>query len=53
MCMIVASALSHLVIRMQCFCKINEKKYKRNINIDLAVWASQSPLGQFMTTRVK
>jgi len=37
----VASVLSHLVVRPQLFCKINEKENKRKININLAVVASQ------------
>ena len=45
MCMIIASVLSHLVVRTWRFSKINEKKYKRNINIDLAMWASQKSFG--------
>ena len=32
-------------VEMQHFCKINEKKYKRKINIDLAIWASQKSFG--------
>jgi len=43
--MIVTSVLSHLVVRMQHFGKINEKKYKININNDLAIVASQVPVG--------
>jgi len=43
--MIIASVLSHLVVRTWRFSKINEKKYKRNINIDLAMWASQKSFG--------
>ena len=39
--MAVTSVLSHLVVRTQLYLKINEKKDKRNINIDLAIWASQ------------
>jgi len=42
--MLIASVLSHLVIRTQCFWKIKEKKYKRNINNDLAVVASHIPV---------
>ena len=42
--MLVASVLSHLVIRTWRFWKIKEKKYKRNINNDLAVVASHMPV---------
>jgi len=42
--MLVALVLSHLVVRMQRFWKIKEKKYKRNINNDLAVVASHIPV---------
>ena len=45
MCMTVASVLSHLVVRLRLFCKINENENKRKINIDLAVVASQIPRG--------
>jgi len=47
--MIIASVLSHLVIRTQLYLKINEKKYERNINIDLAMVASQPSEKWFMT----
>jgi len=46
---IVASVLSHLVVRTWLYLKINEKKYKRNINIDLAMVASQPSEKWFMT----
>ena len=42
--MTVASVSSHLVIRTWCFWKIKEKKYKININNDLAVVASHIPM---------
>ena len=41
----VVSVLSHLAIKMWCFWKMKEKKYKRNINNDLAVVASHIPVG--------
>jgi len=43
MCVTIASVLSHLVVRLRLFYKIN--KSKRKINIDLAVVASQIPGG--------
>ena len=43
--MTVASVLSHLVVRLRFFYKINENKKKRKINIDLAVVTSQLPGG--------
>jgi len=36
--------LSHLLLRRSAFVKIKEKKYKRNINNDLAVVASHIPV---------
>jgi len=50
--MIVASVSSYLVVRTQLYLKINKKKSKRNINIDLAVVASQSSERQFMTSTI-
>jgi len=47
--MTVASVLSHLVVRLRLFYKINEKKMKKKINSDLAIVASQIPERQFMT----
>jgi len=41
---LVASVLSHLVVRTWRFWKIKEKKYKKNINNDLAVVASHIPV---------
>ena len=46
----VASVLSHLVVRPQLFCEINENENKRKINIDLAVVASQIPGGAIHDT---
>ena len=51
--MILALVLSYLVVRMWHFYKINKRKYKRNINIDLAMWASESPLGVVYDTLAK
>jgi len=50
--MTVASVLSHLVIRLRLFCKINKNKnkIKIKINIDLAVVASQIPGGAIHDT---
>jgi len=42
--MLVASVLSHLVVSTRRFWKIKEKKYKRNINNDLAVVTSHIPV---------
>ena len=41
----IASVLSHLVVRLRLFYKINKNKSKRKINIDLAIVASQMPGG--------
>ena len=46
---IVASVLSHLVVRPRHFWKIKEKKMKKKINNDLAIVASQYLEGRFMT----
>jgi len=45
----VASVLSHLVVRTQCFWKIKEKKIEKKVNIDFAKIASQSSERWFMT----
>jgi len=47
--MIVASVLSHLVVRPRRFWKIKEKKKKKKINNDLAIVASRYLKGRFMT----
>ena len=41
---LIALVLSHLVIRPWCFWKIKEKKYKINLNNDLAVVTSHIPV---------
>jgi len=43
--MTVASLLSHLVIRLQLFYKINGKENIKKINNDLAIVASHIPVG--------
>jgi len=43
--MTIALVSSHLAIRIWYFWKIKEKKYKRNINNDLAVVASHIFVG--------
>jgi len=48
---IVASVLSHLVVRPRRFWKIKEMKMKMKINNDLAIVASQYLEGRFMTNR--
>jgi len=53
MCVTVASVSSHLVIRTWRFWKIKEKKIEKEINIDLAIIASQSSERQFMTESVQ
>ena len=59
--MLVTSVLSYLVVRMQCFWKRKEKKYKRNINNNLAIVASHipveaihdtTPLSRFLVPRI-
>jgi len=45
----VALVSSYLVVRMQHFWKIKEKKIENKINIDLAILASQSSERWFMT----
>jgi len=50
--MTIASVLSHLVVRLQLFYKINENKSKRKINIDLAIVASQIPGGAIHDSQV-
>ena len=47
----VASVSSHLAVRTRHFLEIKEKKYKRNINNDLAVVASYIPVGVFMAMK--
>jgi len=49
---IVASVLSHLVVRPRLFYKINKNKKKRKINIDLAAVASQMPGGAIHDTHL-
>ena len=46
---IIASVLSHLVVRPRRFWKIKEKKMKKKLNNDLAIVASQYLEGRFMT----
>jgi len=46
----IASVLSHLVVRLRLFYKINENKSERKVNIDLAVVASQMPGGAIHDT---
>jgi len=46
---IVASVLSHLVVRPRRFWERKEKKKKMKINNDLAIVASQYLKGRFMT----
>ena len=50
---IVASVLSHLVVRPRRFLEneIKEKKMKKKINNDLAIVASRYLKGRFMTWR--
>ena len=48
----IASVLSHLVVRLRFFCKINESKSKRKINNDLAIVVSHIPVGAIHDTVV-
>ena len=50
---IVASVLSHLVVRPRRFWKIKEKKIEKKINNDLAIVASQYLEGRFMTKNLQ
>jgi len=57
----IALVLSHLIVRLQLFCKINENEIQKKINIDLAIVASQmsggaihdtTPLSSFLVPRI-